>query len=77
MHICAFSSLRRSFLSSRHHSTGHETRFQPFANQAQDDRVSNPMGYHFLEPIVLNVVKVSPNVGLEQVPYLLRDDHPA
>ena len=40
--------LRRSFLSSPHNSTVHEARIQPFANQAQDDRVSNPMSHHLL-----------------------------
>jgi len=71
------TALRRPCFRSRDNSSHHELRIQPFADQAQDERVCNPMSNHLLQPIVLDVVKISTDVGLEQVSYLLRDDDPA
>ncbi|HET9364555.1 MAG TPA: hypothetical protein VFP71_06125 [Candidatus Angelobacter sp.] len=44
---------------------------EPFANQAQDQRISNAMGYHLPQPSVLDVVEVSSDVSLEHVPPFL------
>src|ERR1035437_316810 len=63
-------ALWRSFLRSRHDSSHHIARFQPFANQAQDDRVCNSMSNHLLQPFMLDVVEVPSDVGLKQVSYL-------
>src|ERR1035438_608461 len=57
--------LRRPFFRSRYNSSNHEPRLQPFADQAQDERVCNPMSNHLLQPIMLDVVKISADVGLE------------
>ncbi len=70
-------ALRRSFFRSRNDSSHHKPRVQPFADQAQDERVCNPMSNHLLQPFMLDVVKVAADVGLEQVSNLLRDDDPA
>jgi len=69
--------LRRSFLGSRYDSTHHEASLQPLTDKLQDDRVRNAMGNHLLQPFMLDVVKISTDIGLEQVSYLLRDDDPA
>ncbi len=71
------TALRGPFFRSRDNSSHHEPRVQPFADQAQDERVCNPMSNHLLQPIMLNVVKIAADVRLEQVSNLLRDDDPA
>jgi DNA invertase Pin-like site-specific DNA recombinase len=58
-------ALRRSFFRSRNDSSHHKPRVQPFANQAQDERVCNPKSNHLLQPFMLDVVKVASDVGLE------------
>src|ERR1035438_3007248 len=68
------TALRRTFFRPRHNSSHHEPRVQPFADQAQDERVCNSISNHLLQPIMLDVVKVAPDVRLEQVSNLLRDD---
>jgi hypothetical protein len=70
-------ALWRSFFCSRNDSSHHEPRVQPFADQAQDERICNPMCHHLLQPFMLDVVEVSSDVGLEQVSNLLRNDDPA
>jgi len=70
-------ALWRSFLRSRNDSSHHEPCVQPFADQAQDERVCNPMSHHLLQPFMLDVVKVAADISLEQVSNLLRDDDPA
>jgi len=69
--------LWRSFFRSRNDSSHHETCVQPFADQAQDERICHPMSHHLLQPFMLDVVKVATDVSLEQVSNLLRDDDPA
>jgi hypothetical protein len=59
------SALGRSFLRSRDHSLQHISRIQPFADEAQDERVCDPMSDHLLQHFVLDVVKVAADVRLE------------
>jgi len=69
--------LWRSFFCSRNDSSHHESRVQPFADQAQDERVCDTMSHHLLQPFMLDVVKVAADISLEQVSNLLRDNDPA
>ena len=52
----------------------HTAHFQPFSNQAQDDRGCNTMSNNLLQPFMLDVVEVTSDVGLKQVSSLLCDN---
>jgi hypothetical protein len=48
-------------------------RFTSFANQAQDDPVCNTVRHHPHQPLMIDVVKVSADVGLVEMPHFLGD----
>jgi hypothetical protein len=68
-----WTPLWRPFFHSDDHAVLHNARPKPLANQAQDDAICNAVGHHPHQPLMINVVKVSTNVGLVEVPHFLAD----
>jgi hypothetical protein len=69
--------LGRPFLRARDDPTLHDASPQPFAYQAQDDGIGNAVGHHLSQPLMVDMVEASANVGLEEMSDLLRDDGPS
>ena len=67
------TTLRRPRFHSRDHAVLHDPCPEPFANQAQDHRIRNPVGHHPLQPLMIDVIKVSSDVGLAEMPHFLGD----
>jgi len=58
-------ALGRSFHRVGVHATLQDAGTEPLANQPQDSRVGNPVRQHPQQPVVVNAVEVSADVGIE------------
>jgi len=67
------TALGRSFLRSRDHTILHRACPEPFTNQTQDHAVRNPMCHHPEQPLMINMVEVSSDIGLVEVSHFLRN----
>ena len=67
------AALRRPLLRSDDDAVLHDAGPEPFAKQAQDDPVGNAVRHHPHQPLMIDVVKVSADVGLVEMPHFLSD----
>jgi hypothetical protein len=67
-------ALGRSFHRIGVHTTLEDAGAEPLADQPQDSRVGNPVRQHSPQPVVVNAVKVSADVGIENPVHRLRCD---
>jgi hypothetical protein len=67
------TTLRRSRFHSDDYAVLQDASPEPFSNQPQDHSVRNTVRHHSHQPLMINVVKVSADVGLVEMPHFLGD----
>src|SRR5262249_59829539 len=67
------AALRRPRLRANDDAVLHDAGPEPFANQAQDDAVCDAVRHHSSQPLMIDMVEVSADVGLVEMPHFLGD----
>src|SRR5713101_6382270 len=67
------AALRGTRFRSDDDAVLHDAGSEPLDNQAQNDAVCNPVRHHPLQPLMIDVGKVSADVGLVEMPHFLGD----
>src|SRR5262249_8938332 len=67
------AALRRTRFRSDDNAVLHDAGPEPFTNQAQDDPVCNAVRHHPSQPLMIDMVEVSANVGLVEMSHFVGD----